>query len=203
MSLPIDDTSYLTPDYINSLEIISFNGNIHYIDSDNKLYEIVMSSKTRLMGFDTETRPSFKKNIHYGLSLIQIADENDAYIFHIPKIKDRRQLLMVLDNPQIKKIGSGIKDDLTKMKALFGEELDNGQFIDIQKLVKPFHLQKTNLRFLSALFLNKRIIKSSQTSNWHKYPLSEKQLLYAATDAWICLEIYKKIVQSGLSDCSY
>jgi len=61
MLLPPGDTSYLTPDYINSLEITSFNGNIHYIDSDHKLYEIIVSSKTRLMGFDTETRPSFKK----------------------------------------------------------------------------------------------------------------------------------------------
>jgi len=59
---------------------------------------------------------------------------------------------MVLNNPQTKKIGSGIKDDLTKMKALFGEELDNGQFIDIQKLVKPFHLHKTNLRFYQLFF---------------------------------------------------
>lgn len=200
MSLPPGDISYLTTDYINSLGIISFNGNIHYIDSDNKLSGVTLSSNIRLMGFDTETRPSFKKNVHYGLSLIQLADENDAYIFHIPKIKDKRQLLMILDNPQIKKIGSGIKDDLTKMKVLFGEELDKEQFIDIQKLVKHFHLHKTNLRFLSALFLNKRIIKSSQTSNWHKYPLSEKQLLYAATDAWICLEIYKEIIKLDLPD---
>ena len=43
---------------------------------------------------------------------------------------------------------------------------------------------------LTALLLGFRISKSAQTSNWDSDQLNEKQISYAATDAWVCLKIY-------------
>ncbi|MCA1980608.1 MAG: 3'-5' exonuclease domain-containing protein 2 [Calditerrivibrio sp.] len=188
----LDDTAYLTPDFINSLEVVSFSGKIHNIDSDNKLKNLEIGCSD-ILGFDTETRPSFKKNISNKISIIQLSDENNAYIFYLKRLSNKDKIIQIFNNENITKVGSGIKDDLRKIRESFGSSVEPKSFVDIQQMVKSFNLKKFNLRFLTALFLNKRIIKSSQTSNWERYPLTEKQQIYAATDAWICLKIYKEI----------
>ncbi len=191
----VNNLTYPSNEEINKLDVISFDGAIHYIDSDRKLLEVELPL-TKFIGFDTETRPSFRKNTVNPLSLIQIATEKDAYLFQLNKIKDKTKILEYLNRNDITKIGSGISDDLKKIEELFKFQIEKDSFIDIQKIVKKFHLPKSNLKFLSAYFLNKRIIKSSQTSNWDKHPLTPKQMLYAATDAWICLKIYQKIQET-------
>jgi len=186
------DRLFLTIEDINSLDVIVFNGIIHYIDSDAKLNSLIFPTDT-YVGFDTETKPSFKKNIINPLSLIQIATETDAYLFHLKKIKNKEKIFMFLSNNNIIKIGSGISDDIKKINKLSKFQINKDSFIDIQSIAKKMNLPKSNLKFLTAYFLNKRIIKSSQTSNWDQHPLTPKQIQYAATDAWICLKIYQKI----------
>lgn len=191
----VNNPTYPSNEEINRLEIISFDGVIHYIDSDLKLYNIQLPNE-KFIGFDTETKPSFEKNRVNPLSIIQIATEKDAYIFQLKKIKNKERIIEYLNSNNIIKIGSGISDDFKKIEELCRCHLNKESFIDLQKLIRNFKLPKSNLRFLTAYFLNKRIIKSSQTSNWNKHPLTEKQLLYAATDAWICLKIYQKIQET-------
>jgi len=190
-------SNFLSTEDINNLEVISFEGEILYIDSDEKLKNIELPDD-KLVGFDTETKPSFKKNIKNHLSLIQIATENKAFLFHLKKIKDKSIIFEYLNNHNITKIGSGIADDIKKINEISNIEILKNSFVDLQNIAKQMELPRSNLRFLSAYFLNKRIIKSSQTSNWDKHPLTPKQMLYAATDAWICLKIYKKILENKI-----
>lgn len=192
MLLQLDDISYLTPDFINSLDLIEFSGKIYNIDNDSKLKEINLTN-FKILGFDTETRPSFKKNISNRISIIQLADENNAYLFYLKRLSNKDKIIEILNSENIIKVGAGIKDDMRKLKESLGSKVEPKSFLDIQQMVKSFNFNKSNLKFLTALFLNKRIIKSSQTSNWEKYPLTEKQQLYAATDAWVCLKIYKEL----------
>ncbi|MEF3253973.1 MAG: 3'-5' exonuclease domain-containing protein 2 [Deferribacterales bacterium] len=188
------DFNNLTSEIINSLPILSFTGEIHHIDNDDKLYALDLSDKA-ILGFDIEIKPSFKKNITYPPSLIQLADDKDAYLFYLNRLKDKNQIVDILNNQDLLKVGSGIDDDIIKLEKLFNVKILRETFIDIQRLIKPLNLPKTNLRFLTALFLKRRIIKSSQTSNWSRYPLTEKQIIYAATDASVCYQIYKYYIK--------
>ncbi|MCX8084082.1 MAG: 3'-5' exonuclease domain-containing protein 2 [Calditerrivibrio sp.] len=192
LTQPINNNHLLSTEDINRLDVIRFEGIIHYIDTDEKL-DLCALPLVKHVGFDTETRPSFKKNLHYDISLIQIATDEEAFLFHISKIKNNKKIFDYLRDTSITKIGAGIDDDLRKLNNKAIPNLNKISFLDIQKLAKKLHLPKSNLKYLTAVFLNRRIIKSSQTSNWDRHPLTEKQKLYAATDAWVCLKIFNEM----------
>jgi ribonuclease D len=177
---------------INLLPTKHYEGEIKLISSyqDAKLAskEIELC---KIIGFDTESKPSFHKGEHYLPSLIQIATDKAVYIFQIEKIGGLQTLKPIFKNQNILKVGIAIRDDVLKLKEI--EKFTSAGFVDISDLTKQLGIKVTGLRNLTAIFFNFKISKSSQVTDWSQPRLSQKQLVYAATDAWISRKLYLKV----------
>ena len=178
---------------VNSLPLKAFEGKIVLIDQVAKLEKALQEmSKHEVIGFDTETRPSFKKGQHYKVSLLQLAIEHKVFLIRLNHTDITNELTAFFENEHIIKAGVGIRDDLQALQKL--KRFHPAGFEDLATISKKSGLQVESVKKLTALLLGFRISKSAQTSNWETTTLSEKQLEYAATDAWVCLQIYKKLV---------
>lgn len=185
----------LSNEEINELPICQFNGGIFVIDSFEKLDDCLpLLENKKILGFDTETKPSFKKGKVNPVSLLQISTQHEAFLIRINKIGLPSEIAKILSNPEVKKIGLALHDDIKILKDITDFE-PNG-FIDLQDYVEDFGIEAKSLKKISGIVLDKRISKSQQVSNWERQELSEGQLIYAATDAWICLQIYNELEKS-------
>lgn len=181
---------------INELKIISYTGPIHMIRSHRGMVHAVNELRgEKLLGFDTETRPSFKKGVSYHPSLLQIAGANDVYIFRLPDLGKPEQLFELLADPQITKTGVAVGRDIVELKQIL--KFDPEGFIDLGTCAREHELHHHGLRGLAALFLKRRISKGAQLTNWAQPRLSKKALVYAATDAWIGRKIYNAMKKHG------
>lgn len=185
----------ISKEEVAELDLIEFGGPIHLIDSledfENVIDEI---SSSTLLGFDTETKPSFKKGQVFPTSLIQLATRDKSWIIRVSRIGYPQRLLDLLSSENVLKIGSGLNDDIRRLKADFNFE--PAGFLDLQQYVEAFQIEVKGLKRMSGIVLGRRISKSQQVSNWDADLLTEAQLRYAATDAWICLEIYTALRDS-------
>ncbi|MEA3446188.1 MAG: 3'-5' exonuclease [Bacteroidota bacterium] len=184
----------ITKEEIYELPLKAFDGEVVVIDFHKDVDRVIPEiMKETMLGFDTETKPSFKKgrSNNNSVSLLQLASAEKAWLFRLNTIGFHSSLAKVLNNENILKIGVAIHDDIKILKALHNFE-DRG-FIDLQHHVKNFGITSMGLKKLTAIVLNFRISKSQQLSNWENQSLSSGQIKYAATDAWTCLEIYKKL----------
>ena len=182
----------ISKEYINKLPTKQYSGEIKLIKNikEAKLAcEEIFQCK--VIGFDTESKPSFHKGEHYLPSLIQIATDKKVYIFQIAKIRGLKCLKDIFSKSDILKVGIAIRDDVLKLKEI--EHFTSAGFIDISDLTKQLGIQVTGLRNLTAIFFKFKISKSSQVTDWSVEKLSQKQLIYAATDAWISRELYLKV----------
>ena len=172
---------------------MSFPGEIHVIETieDYKKAITYLRNCTEL-GFDTETRPSFKKGLSYPLSLLQLCDDSHAFLFRIQMIGLPKELLSILSSKKIIKVGAAIHDDIIALKKI--EKFKSTQFIDLQTMAKKLLIENFGLKKLTPLVLGFRISKRQQLSNWDSITLTEAQQSYAATDAWVSLLIYKKLL---------
>ncbi len=150
-----------------------------------------------VLGFDTETRPSFRKGRKNKVSLVQLANENLACLIRVNKIGFPPELADLLANPDVIKAGVAVHDDLRFLRSV--KKFSPGGFIDLQKFVKDFGIQCSGLKKLTAIILGFRISKRQQVTNWEADQLTEAQQVYAATDAWVCHQIYRKLMD-GNSD---
>lgn len=177
-------------------ELSWFKGEIVVVDNLKTFYEVLPRLLTSdLLGFDTETRPTFKKGKKNPVSLIQLSTEDMACLFRINKIGLPDELVRLLSNPSLKKAGVAIHDDIRFLKGIRKFVPDG--FIDLQNFVKDFGIQSSGLKKLAAIVLGFRISKRQQVTNWEAEQLSEAQQVYAATDAWVCYQIYKKLVNGN------
>lgn len=172
--------------------ITEFPGEIVLVDNYKKLKKsirILKSSDT--IGFDTETKPSFRKGKVNSVALMQLSNRHQAFIFRINILGLPDELIDILADKSITKAGVAIHDDIKGLKNIsdFTEE----GFVELQDYVKQFGINSSGLRKLTAIILGFRISKRQQVSNWEARELSDAQLCYAATDAWVCYEIYKKL----------
>ncbi len=173
-------------------EFISFPGKIHLITSDQQLAKVAdqLNSAAEL-GFDTETRPSFRKGEVYKVALLQLATENEAYLIRLHPITKFESLKSLFENPDIVKVGVAIRDDLKLLQKLFKFVPQN--FIELQDLAKTKGLQNFGLRGMADEVLGATLTKGPKTTNWEAPHLTERQLMYAATDAWIGLKLFGKL----------
>jgi len=184
----------LTNEEINELPIYQFGGGIFVIDTFEKLDDLLpLLQNQKILGFDTETRPSFKKGKVNPVSLLQITTNNEAFLIRINRIGLPDEIKKILSDSKVKKIGLAIKDDIKILQEINNFE-PNG-FIDLQDYVEDFGIEAKSLKKITAIVLDKRISKSQQVTNWEKNELTEAQKIYAATDAWSCLKIYNKLNQ--------
>ena len=182
----------ISKEEINALPLIAFEGEIILIEDAAKLDEALEKIKdVNLVGFDTETRPAFRKGEKYDVSLLQISTENISYIVKLKKTGISSGLKYFLSNPSIQKIGVALHDDIKDLQQL--SSFDAEGFVDLGSIAKSLQINRSGLRGLAAIFLSYRISKSQQTSNWEKEELTQAQLIYAATDSWASLMIYKKM----------
>jgi ribonuclease D len=169
-----------------------FDGDIFLIDTERKFdIAIPLLREYRVLGFDTETKPSFKKGKSNSTALLQLATEDKAFLFRLNKIGFPKALADLLSNENIMKIGVAIRDDLKELQRFQSFEPDG--FVDLQETAKDLNIKNISLKKLTAIVLNFRISKSQRVSNWEQEILSPAQLKYAATDAWVCYELYQKI----------
>lgn len=185
---------------VNALEIGAFAGEIVLVDSPELLNEATLELKqTPLLGFDTETRPAFKKGVFYDVALLQLSTRTKAYLFRLNQIGLPVGIQEVLQDPKTVKIGAAVRDDLKALKKL-APTFKPAAFFDLNEELKKVGFLNVGVRNLSAMVLNIRISKSEQVSNWEGEVLTDKQLLYAATDAWACLEIFQTLRTEGYLD---
>jgi len=184
--------SEITKEEVAELELIQYEGPITLIETLEEFHrEFDAISRETILGFDTETRPSFKKGKMYPTSLIQLSSPDHAWLIRVSRLGYPNQLLDLLSNGDVMKVGTGLNDDIRRMRSDF--LFEPGGFLDLQKYVEAFKIEEKGLKKLSAIVLGYRISKSQQVSNWDAGILTEAQLRYAATDAWICLEIYNEL----------
>ena len=170
-----------------------FEGEIIIVD-DLKTLDNVFNdlAGSRIVGFDTETRPIFKKGKHNKIALLQLSTASKAYLFRINKIGFPQQLRSILSNRNIIKAGVAIRDDIKGLKEW--ADFEARGFIELQDMVKDFGIINEGLKKLSAIILGFTISKRQQVTNWERDVLSDSQVTYAATDAWVCNLIYNKLI---------
>tara|TARA_Y100000739_G_C20422398_1_gene379541 strand:+ start:189 stop:770 length:582 start_codon:yes stop_codon:yes gene_type:complete len=184
--------SKLTNEYINELPLKYFEGDIKIVRTEKELKNACSILKEEcILGFDTETRPSFKKGQFFLPSLIQLAGIKSVFIFQLKKCGFNERLIKILSDPTLIKCGVAVGQDIKDLQKMTFFE-PNG-FIDLGEVAQERNLKNYGLRNLTALLLKFRISKSSRTTNWSVNDLSIKQMEYAATDAWVSREIYFKL----------
>lgn len=179
----------ISKEEIQELPLVVYEGKIELIQSITDLKGAIKHlKKEEILGFDTESRPSFKRGVTYPISLIQLAASDRVFLFQLNKIEEVEHFVPLWTTAKILKVGAALRDDVKKLKDFhnFKEE----GFFDISVLTHKFNIKNTGLRSLAGLLFGKRISKSSQVTNWASEELSKSQILYAATDAWMSREIY-------------
>ncbi|MFO7724007.1 MAG: 3'-5' exonuclease [Oceanipulchritudo sp.] len=174
---------------MNSLPLEAYEGPVALVDSPSSLAAALRElRKEYVLGFDTESRPAFKKGQNYQASLIQLAGESRVWLFQIKKLPSLDELWDLLADGNIIKAGVAIADDIKKLKDL--QDFQPRGFVEIADLTQQAGILNTGLRSLAGLLLNFRISKRAQVSNWARSELSEAQVQYAATDAWVSRRLY-------------
>lgn len=182
---------------LEKLESASFPGKIQVIDSVGAEFNraIAYLRSQKIIGFDTETRPCFGPNQpRYGVSLLQLSGPGKAYLFRLKSMGMHRRLCNLLSDRRIIKVGAAIHDDIRGLQKLNDFRADG--FVDLQKIVADYGIKDKSVKKMTAIILGFRISKTQQLSNWEAEELSESQCKYAATDAWVCREMYIKLMNS-------
>jgi ribonuclease D len=179
----------MTKQEINSCPVRRWEGPTHLIRTEEEMNSAVDTlSREKLLGFDTETRPAFKKGQKYSPALLQLAGVNEVYLFQLKPSVLRPPLFSILSDPNILKVGVAVKFDLQELCGL--APFKPAGFVDLGTMSQKQGIKNHGLRGLAAVVLGLRITKSAQTSNWANDKLTQSQICYAATDAWVGREIY-------------
>ena len=172
--------------------IVQYDGKITVIENTSQIYNITDELLTcKILGFDTETKPSFVRGVKNKIALLQICSEKGAFLFRLNKMILHPALIRVLENESILKVGVAIRDDLKGLRKL--QPFTPRGFIDLQSLAPEYGITALSLKGMAEEVLHQRISKRQQTSNWETLFLTKSQIVYAATDAWIAMCIYKKL----------
>lgn len=178
---------------ISSLPVAQFEGRIVVILTAGETEKAVKYLMTQsILGFDTETRPSFRKGLQHKVSLLQVSTPDICFLFRLNHTGLTPALIQLLEDETIVKIGLSWHDDINSLHKL--GTFKTGHFIDIQDHARDLGIEDLSLQKLYANLFGKKISKRQQLSNWEADILSDKQKLYAATDAWACIMIYKEII---------
>lgn len=187
------DKVTITNEEINVLPLGAFEGEVVVISdasATDKAFDEI--NHHRVVGFDTETKPVFVRGHSNKVALMQIALPKKVFLIRLNKTSITPSILRFLENDKIGKAGVALRDDIKGLQKL--KHYSPAGFIELAELSKNAGLEVESVKKLAALLLGIRISKGAQTSNWEAAHLNEKQISYAATDAWVCLEVYKKLM---------
>jgi ribonuclease D len=179
---------------ISTMPTVAFDGRIITIDTAAAVEQAMKAlSQESAVGIDTETRPSFRKGVQHDVSLIQLSTADTCFLIRLNRTGIPDSLVAFLENSSIKKIGLSLHDDYQGLCKR--RKFKAGSFIDLQKEVPRYGIEEMSLQKIYAIIFGKKISKSQRLTNWEADVLTDKQKLYAATDAWACLEIYHHLKQ--------
>lgn len=179
---------------ISSLPRAVFEGKIIVVISATeatKAIDYLLSQP--ILGIDTETRPSFKRGVNHKVSLLQVSSNDICFLFRINHIGMTPDLIRLLEDKKVKKIGISLHDDMMMLRKLV--DFIPGNFIDLQNCAVKLGIKDLSLQKLYANLFGKKISKGQRLTNWEADILTDNQKLYAATDAWACIKLYEEIIR--------
>ena len=186
----------ISKDILGTLPAAEFKGDIQVVDTSEQVEEAInFLKKSPIIGFDTETRPSFKKGLQYKVSLIQLSTPDKCFLFRINNIGFPDALKEIIEDKSLLKIGLSIHDDFHNLSKI--TELFPRSFIDLQSFVKDYRIVDNSLSRIFAILFEQRISKGQRLTNWEAEELSDAQQAYAALDAFACIKIYTHL-KAGL-----
>jgi len=191
----------ISKEEIASLPIRRYEGEVSLVASMKELDRARADIKEeRVLGLDTETRPSFRKGESHLPCLVQAATARAVYLFQLSRLDVFPALVELLAKPDLVKAGVGLAHDLRQLKLVFPFTVENT--VDLGVVARRRGLGQTGVRNLAGIFLGFRIPKGSRTSNWAAPRLSPAQITYAATDAWACRELFLRFESLGMLPAS-
>ena len=180
---------------IQKMPQVIYPGDIHVIDSMfNVKAAVNVLRNANLVGFDTETRPSFRKGVMHKTALVQISTLEECFLFRVNKIGMPNVLADFIADPCSRKVGLSLHDDFNVLAKLC-DGVEPAGFIDLQEIVGQYCISDLSLQKIYAILFGKKIAKGQQLTNWEAPELSPAQQNYAAVDAWACLRIYNYLME--------
>ena len=177
------------------LPAVLFEGPIVIVDDEKQVEAACRDlASSPVLGFDTETRPSFQPGVTYRVSLLQLSSAERCYLFRLNRIPLAKPILQLLENKQVLKIGADVAGDLRSLRQI--RHFRDAGFVDLQTIAPQWGIGEKSLRKLSAIVLGQRVSKAQRLSNWEAATFTDKQKLYAATDAWVCTAIYDRLLHT-------
>lgn len=197
MTLPGDFSRTISREAINDLPIRRYEGEVRLVATREEMEHAAADfAHERVVGFDTETRPSFRVGESHPPALAQAATARAVYLFQLQRMDFAHVLEPLLSSQRAVKAGVGLGEDLRQLQKTFS--FKPAAIVDLGAVARRYELEKSGVRALAAMFLGIRIPKGAKTTNWATRQLSPQQVAYAATDAWVCRELYLKFEERGL-----
>jgi ribonuclease D len=182
---------------MNALPIRRYEGPVHLVGSVAELGHAMEDLRREaVVGFDTETRPAFRPGESYLPSLAQFATARAVYLLQAQQQDLFGVMQEILSSAAVVKVGVSVNDDLRNLQKLF--PFEHRSVVDLGKVARRHGLKQTGVRNLAGIFLGMRIPKGAKTTNWAARPLTPQQVVYAATDAWTCRELYLRFAQMAM-----
>jgi ribonuclease D len=190
--LPIGILPSISREAMSELPVCRYEGRVCVVATRSELTDALADiQQERVVGFDTETRPAFKKGERYDPSLVQVATAAAVYLFQLRRVDVIPGLAQVMANARIVKAGVAVARDVQDLKQVFA--FAERSVFDLGVVARRRGLEQTGVRNLAGILLGCRVPKGSRTSNWASSALTPAQISYAATDAWICRELYLRM----------
>ncbi len=174
--------------------VLQFPGEIRLIAHDRDMAEVNFE-QIIAFGFDTETKPAYRKGEVFKTALLQLATDSVAYLIRLHYVKHFEPIRNIFENPDILKVGAAIAHDLKQLQHIF--PFQPAGFVDVQKIGKEKGLKNLGLKKMTQEVFNANLFKGPKMTNWERQSLTEEQLLYAATDAWIGLQLYRELTTAS------
>lgn len=198
MNSRVDDNFYLSinKDELGKLPQAHFNGQIKVIDKEHLIAPAIERLREyTIIGFDTETRPSFKRGRTNNVALLQLSCEDTCFLFRLNDIGFTVELRSLLEDENILKVGASVHDDFLNLNKL--NEFKPNNFVDIQQFVKQFRIEDNSLARIYGIMFGERISKNQRLTNWEQPTLTQGQQEYAALDAYACTQIYNYLIEGN------
>lgn len=196
MPAPPANLLTISSERINGLPLRRYEGPISIVaDARDVVAASLYLRDEAVIGFDTETRPSFRAGEQHPASLLQLAGEEHVFLFQLTRISDLAPLAAILEDPRIRKVGVAIQHDVVGLRRT--HPFTPRGFAEIGELARGLGVHNTGLRTLCAMFLGFRVAKGAKTSNWANATLTDSQIVYAATDAWASRALYVEMARGA------
>lgn len=184
--------STISNEDVAQLEPVRFDGEIVVVDTVRDLLRACeVLSAQKIIGFDTETRPSFTSGMVNKVALLQLSTDDVCFLIRLNKVPLDKALIAILQSENIAKVGAAVQNDIAALNAL--RRFKARGFIDLQNEVGRFGIEDRSLRKLSGIIIGKKVSKAQRLSNWEAQTLTPQQQQYAATDAWVCIELLRRL----------